>query len=327
MNIFLKKIIALGLTAAAAFSVTIGSVSAAWTESAGRWSYTEGSVLATGWRKIENVWYYFNGSGIMQTGWQKLGGVWYYFKPSGAMQTGWAKIDGAWYFFNGGGAMKTGWLQNGGAWYFLSGGGVMKTGWVQTGGHWYYMNGDGRMQTGWLDLSGKRYYLNESGAMVTGTVQIDGKSYTFASGGELTGETEPSPPATSEQINAIAKEVLSQINSARRKEGLAALSLSEQLGVIAQARALEQAEMGNISHSRPDGSEWYTILIEYDRPATGCGENLAMNYTSPSAVVKAWLESSAHKSNIMNVYYQYMGIGYYEKNGNIYWVQLFSASN
>ncbi len=327
MNRFLKKLTAFGLTAAAAFSLTIGSVSASWIQSAGRWSYTEGSVLATGWRKIDNIWYHFNGSGIMQTGWQKIDGIWYYFKTSGAMQTGWAKIDGQWYLFNGGGAMKTGWAQSGGVWYFLNGGGVMQTGWVFTGGHWYYMDLDGRMQTGWLDLSGKRYYLHQSGAMATGTEQIDGKTYTFAASGELLDDDTSDNSVVSPEVSTIAKEVLAQINSARKKEGLAALSLSEQLGVIAQARALEQAKMGTISHSRPDGSEWYTILVEYGMPAAGCGENLAMNYTSPSAVVKAWLESAVHKSNIMNVYYQYMGIGYYEENGNIYWVQLFSASN
>lgn len=326
MNRFFKKVTALGLSAAAALSLTMCSVSAAWTQTAGRWSYTEGSSLVTGWKKIDNIWYYFNGSGIMQTGWQKIDGVWYYFKASGAMQTGWAKIDGCWYLFNGGGAMKTGWAQSGGYWYFLGGGGDMKTGWVKTGGHWYYMDGDGRMQTGWLTLNGKRYYLDGNGAMVTGTAVIDGESYTFTSDGELTEEETPSQTPSAD-VSAIAKDVLSQINSARRKEGLSALTLSDKLGTVAQARAVEQAVMGNISHSRPDGSEWYTILAEYHMPATGCGENLAMNYTSASAVVKAWLESSVHKANIMNVHYQYMGIGYYEENGNIYWVQLFSTSN
>jgi uncharacterized protein YkwD len=263
----------------------------------------------------------------MQTGWQKLDGVWYYFKASGAMQTGWAKIDGSWYLFNGGGAMKTGWAQSGGYWYFFNGGGVMKTGWVYTGGKWYYLDGNGRMQTGWLTVSGKQYYLNGSGAMVTGSTQIDGKSYTFGPDGVLTEETVSVSPTAPVSVSEIAQEVLSQINSARRKEGLSNLTLSDKLNTVAQARAVEQAQMGHISHSRPDGSEWYTILTEYQMTAAGCGENLAMNYTSASAVVKAWLESSVHKSNIMNTHYQYMGIGYYEENGNIYWVQLFSTSN
>ena len=51
-----------------------------------------------------------------------------------------------------------------------------------------------------------------------------------------------------------------------------------------------------------------------------------MNYTSVDSVVKAWLESPTHRSNIVNSRYQYMGIGYYEAGGNVYWVQLFASS-
>ena len=295
-------------------------VSAAWVNNGGSWSYTSGSRNLTGWQKIDGVWYYFNSSGIMQTGWQKIGGVWYYMNASGAMQTGWRQIGGVWYFFNGGGAMKTGWLYNGGSWYFFNGGGAMKTGWVSSGGKWYYMDQDGRMVTGWITVKDVRYYLSQDGSMVTGTVTIDGQQYTFSDSGALQSESAPSVDSSE-----VAKEVLSQINLARRKEGLSTLTLSDKLCEVAQVRAVEQSQMGGISHKRPDGSEWYTILKEYGLSATGCGENLAVNYSSASAVVKAWLESPAHKTNIMNTQYVSMGIGYYERNGNIYWVQLFST--
>ena len=295
-------------------------VSAAWVNNSGNWSYSSGGKNLTGWQKLDGVWYYFNASGIMQTGWQKIDGVWYYMNASGAMQTGWKRIDGKWYLFNGSGAMKTGWALSGGNWYFLGGGGDMKTGWVQTGGKWYYMDQDGKMVTGWATVGGAKYYLSQDGSMVTGTVTIDGKQYTFSSSGALESEQQ-----TTVDSDAMAQEVLSQINLARRKEGLSNLVLSDALCEVAAARAKEQAQMGGISHQRPDGSEWYTILSGYGLPATGCGENLAVNYTSASAVVKAWLESPAHKSNIMNTRYASMGVGYYEKNGNIYWVQLFST--
>ncbi len=315
----------LGVSAAALAGISclfpVFAVSAAWVHTGTVWSYTDSGRLMTGWQKINGVWYYFNGSGVMQTGWQKINGSWYYLgsASSGAMQTGWKKIDGAWYLFNGGGVMKTGWVQSGGYWYFLNGGGVMKTGWVYSGGKWYYMDADGRMQTGWLLLGNTRYYLNENGEMATGALSIGGVIYTFSSSGALIGAQENTS-------GDYAGEVLSQINTARRKEGLSSLSLSDSLCKVALARAKEQAQMGRISHQRPDGTEWYTILTEYGLSAAGCGENLAVNYTSASSVVKAWLESSAHKSNIMNTQYVSMGIGYYEMGGNIYWVQLFSAN-
>ena len=319
MKPWIKKLTAILFSASVAASALAMPASAAWQQSGSQWRYTTGSGYATGWRQIGGAWYCFNGSGVMQTGWQQVGGIWYYMDASGAMKTGWVFADGAWYYLQASGAMKTGWLHLNGVWYFLNGGGVMKTGWVYTGGKWYYMDSSGVMQTGWLELDGKRYYFDESGAMATGSLTIGGTAYQFDDSGAL---IEEEPVDTSE----MADELLREINTVRQKEGLSALTLSNALTSAAQARAREQALMGSISHKRPDGSEWYTILAEHGVKAAGSGENLAMNYTSVQSVVKAWLESPTHRSNIVNSSYRYMGLGYYESDGDIYWVQLFASA-
>ena len=41
--------------------------------------------MATGWRKIDGVWYYLNTSGALVTGWFQAGGKWYYAYSSGAL--------------------------------------------------------------------------------------------------------------------------------------------------------------------------------------------------------------------------------------------------
>ncbi len=300
MKPWMKKLIAILFSTSVAASVLALPVSASWQQSGGQWRYTTSSGYATGWRKIDGKWYYFNQSGIMQTGWRFIDGKWYYMDGSGAMRTGWAFV--------------------GGNWYYMDGSGAMRTGWVYSGGYWYYLNSSGAMQTGWLDVGGKRYYLYDSGAMATGSATIDGVTYQFDSSGALVEEKPVS------DLDEMSSQLLREINTVRQKEGLSSLNLSENLSSAAQARAREQAQMGNISHKRPDGSEWYTILAEYGVMAAGSGENLAMNYTSVDSVVKAWLESPTHRSNIVNSRYQYMGIGYYEAGGNVYWVQLFASS-
>ncbi len=63
--------------------------------------------MATGWRFINDNWYYFNPNqgkeeGAMVTGWvydSDLCG-WFYTNQIGIMVTGWHKIDGFWYYFN-----------------------------------------------------------------------------------------------------------------------------------------------------------------------------------------------------------------------------------
>ena len=41
--------------------------------------------MATGWQKVDEIWYYLTGSGAMATGWQKINGTWYYLNPNGSM--------------------------------------------------------------------------------------------------------------------------------------------------------------------------------------------------------------------------------------------------
>ena len=96
--------------------------------------------LATGWQKVDGVWYYLDGSGAMQTGWLQDGGTWYYLNSSGAMVTGWAKVGGTWYYLKGSGAMVTGWFQVGGKWYYAYSSGALA---VSTTVDGYYVNANG----------------------------------------------------------------------------------------------------------------------------------------------------------------------------------------
>lgn len=140
------------------------SASAAWKQDSNGWWNTEGDSYSTGWKLIDNSWYYFGSDGYMKTGWINDNGTWYYAGPSGAM--------------------KTGWINDNNTWYYLNASGVMQTGWININGSWYYTNESGAMQTGFLNLDNKTYYLNESGAMVTGDITLDGVKYSFDQNGE-----------------------------------------------------------------------------------------------------------------------------------------------
>ena len=51
------------------------------------------------------------------------------------------------------------------------------------------------------------------------------------------------------------------------------------------------------------------------------GENIAMGYATPQAVVNGWMNSSGHRANILSASYTQIGVGYVAQ-GN-YWTQLF----
>ncbi|MBR5975396.1 MAG: hypothetical protein IK020_09465 [Clostridiales bacterium] len=111
-----------------------------------------------------------------------------------------------------------------------------------------------------------------------------------------------------------AKTVLSLVNEERAANGLGALEWSGSLAKAAKTRASEIVVKW--SHTRPDGSDWWTVSdLTY-------GENLAYGQTSPSEVVEAWMNSAGHKANILGDY-STIGVACYCYDGTYYWVQEF----
>ena len=101
----------------------------------------------------------------------------------------------------------------------------------------------------------------------------------------------------------------------REKQGLETLDVDENLMELARIRAEELEE--KFSHERPDGT--------HAAQAFSGGENIAGDYTSPSAVMEAWMGSEGHRANILRERFHYIGVGcYQDTNGDLYWVQLFS---
>ena len=51
------------------------------------------------------------------------------------------------------------------------------------------------------------------------------------------------------------------------------------------------------------------------------GENIAMGYSSPDAVMTAWMNSAGHRANILSANFTTFGVGYVADGG--YWTQWF----
>lgn len=120
------------------------------------------------------------------------------------------------------------------------------------------------------------------------------------------------------------KAVLEYVNQYRKEVGLAPLILSNKLSVAATIRSLEMASNDFLSHTRPNGTECFSIYYELGIHATWMGENIAYGYHTPLAVSEAWKSSPSHYANIIKPNYIYIGIGLASKDGEYYWTQLFS---
>lgn len=133
----------------------------------------------------------------------------------------------------------------------------------------------------------------------------------------------PAPAqSTNTGISNYANQVLQLVNQERAKEGLKPLTSTPELQAAATKRAQETVQ--SFSHTRPNGTQWSTVLKEYNVPNMRSGENIAMGQRTPQEVVTAWMNSPGHRANIMNGSFGRLGVGVYESNGRLYWAQLFT---
>ena len=126
----------------------------------------------------------------------------------------------------------------------------------------------------------------------------------------------------------LAWEVLDLVNQERRQYGLSDLTMDKRLMDVAMGRSAEITR--NFSHLRPNGTQCFTAYPMASQ-ANGykglqaCAENIAAGQLTAAAVMKAWMNSQGHKSNILSTKYKSIGIGCVRTGHgyNVYWVQSF----
>ena len=90
----------------------------------------------------------------------------------------------------------------------------------------------------------------------------------------------------------MLKPLLLKLTKSELQNGLQPLTWNFQIENAAKVRATEIVR--SFSHTRPDGSAWYTA-----DPSVLYGENLAQYFDGADEVVVAWMNSPAHRANIL----------------------------
>ncbi len=134
---------------------------------------------------------------------------------------------------------------------------------------------------------------------------------------------EPSSPGTPATSDANRVSVLDLANRARSAAGCGALSYNAQLERAAQGHAEDMQRYNYMSHVSHDGRTFDQRIRAAGFEGGRIGENVGAGFTTPSAVVDAWMHSPAHRANILDCRFTYLGVGYALNGG--YWVQNFGA--
>jgi hypothetical protein len=126
----------------------------------------------------------------------------------------------------------------------------------------------------------------------------------------------------------ILKNVLiEETNINRLANNLASLEINPLLTGAAQAKAEDMASKGYFAHISPQGiTPWYWIeRVGYEY--SYAGENLAINFSDSKDAIEAWMNSAAHRENILSNHFTETGIGVakgiYEDKETIFIVQMF----
>jgi uncharacterized protein YkwD len=116
--------------------------------------------------------------------------------------------------------------------------------------------------------------------------------------------------------NAQAFDSASRVNDTRSQMGLHTLSIDATLVDKAQSWAEHLARIGTIAHSRLSdgaGNNW-TVL----------GENVGMA-SSTAQMHSMFMNSAAHRANIVNGRFTRIGTGVAEAGGKLFVVQVFAG--
>lgn len=107
----------------------------------------------------------------------------------------------------------------------------------------------------------------------------------------------------------IAQLVVEGTNETRSAYEAGPLTVHPLLMQAAQAKAEDMVKRGYFAHYAPDGTSPWSFIHASGYQFLHAGENLAVNFSTSDAVVRAWLNSPTHRSNLLNTTYAEIGIG------------------
>ena len=104
--------------------------------------------------------------------------------------------------------------------------------------------------------------------------------------------------------NIAPGEVIRQINEKRLSQGLNPLNENPTLSQAALAKGADMLNKDYWAHVSPDGVEPWAFFTNVGYSYHYAGENLARDFSNPSAAVEAWMASPSHKENILSAKYK-----------------------
>jgi hypothetical protein len=112
-----------------------------------------------------------------------------------------------------------------------------------------------------------------------------------------------------DMLKAHADKIITLVNELRVKKGERALSVPSALALSSRQKAEDMARYQYFGHSGPDGRTVVAWVADAGYDYEFAGENLAIGFSAPEDVVRAWKESPTHYANLVDVDFKDVGVG------------------
>ena len=122
-------------------------------------------------------------------------------------------------------------------------------------------------------------------------------------------------------VSDYEKRVVELVNEIRVENGLSPLTLNSKLSNVARLKSQDMKDKNYFSHTSPTYGSPFDMMKQFGISYRSAGENIAMGYATPEAVVNGWMNSPGHRANILNSSFKQIGVGYVA--GGNYWTQMF----
>ena len=159
----------------------------------------------------------------------------------------------------------------------------------------------------------------------TGCQDEDGGALRVIFDDAIAGDTAFAPCATPDDDVRATRDLLNRINRERSRRGADPLKRNSTLDKIADFYACRMIDGGFFAHRDPyDQSRIDTRAQDFGYAFQKVGENLAAGQWSVDQVMREWMDSEGHRTNILDPAYTEVGLSVRlgGKHG-IYWVQEF----
>jgi uncharacterized protein YkwD len=140
--------------------------------------------------------------------------------------------------------------------------------------------------------------------------------------------TPPAKPKTTAPAagnSSYEQQVLVIVNTERAKAGCKPLAYNAKLTTAARKHSQDMATNDYFSHTSQDGTSFATRITNAGYKWSGAAENIAKGQRTPADVMKAWMNSSGHRANILNCGLKDLGVGLAYQGKTPIWTQDFGS--